>query len=275
MLLTGASPSLMRAAIMGALYLTATLLGRPNSGFVSLLVAGGSDGGTAADGGADVSFQLSFAATAGLIVLVPLLRERIVDASRAIRRLPEPLQQGLAGALFEIAMVTAAASLATLPLIALHFQRVSLVALPANLLVLPAFPFIMLSSAFVALVGLVWQPLGAFRRLFRLAGPELHDDDGAAPRGAAVRLAGAAPVQHRSSARRSMSCWRRAAWLLSRRRPGGEALRRFWRPVRTRPGRCRASPLRAVPTVWLAGWRLARARRRSPGQPSSPRRTDG
>jgi competence protein ComEC len=39
-LLTGVSPSLVRAAIMGALYIVATLLGRPNSGMAPLLLAG-------------------------------------------------------------------------------------------------------------------------------------------------------------------------------------------------------------------------------------------
>jgi competence protein ComEC len=248
-ILTGVSPSLLRAAIMGGLYLTATLLGRPNSGFVSLLVAAAVMAGLQPSVVQDISFQLSFAATAGLIILVPLLRERIVEASER-SWLPKPPRQGFAAGLFETALVTAAASLATLPLIALHSQRVSLVALPANLLVLPAFPFIMLSSTFVALAGLVWQPLGQFAGYFAWLGLSYMTT--------MVHLLAALPFA--SLELRRFNTEQCAAvyvllgaltWLLSRRRPGGEALQRSWRPVGRLLARP-ASPLRAVPTVWLA-----------------------
>ena len=54
---------------------------------------------------------------------------------------------------WEIAVVTAIATAATLPLLALHFGRISLIALPANLLVAPAFPFIFLGSLLTGAVG--------------------------------------------------------------------------------------------------------------------------
>jgi competence protein ComEC len=71
------------------------------------------------------------------------------------------LQRGPVAALYEIAIVTVAATAATLPLIALHFQRISLVALPANLAVLPVFPLIMLTTAVTAAAGLAadWATL--------------------------------------------------------------------------------------------------------------------
>ena len=249
-LLTGASPSLVRAAIMGTLYLTATLLGRPNSGLVSLLVAAALMAGLQPDVVRDVSFQLSFAATAGLIVLVPLMRGRIEEASQRVPWLPEPPRRGIASGLYEIAVVTTAASVATLPLIALHFQRISLVALPANLLVLPAFPYILLSSTFVAVLGLVSAPLAHLAGYFAWLGLSYMI--------AMVRLLAAVPFASLEVRRFNMEMCAASygllaalCWLLSRRRPGTEALRRLWRPV----GRVLAVPARplgGMPAAWLA-----------------------
>jgi predicted membrane metal-binding protein len=56
--------------------------------------------------------------------------------------------------------VTLSAIAATLPIIALNFQRVSLVAPLANLLALPAFPPMLLLSALDAVAGALWSPLG-------------------------------------------------------------------------------------------------------------------
>jgi competence protein ComEC len=249
-LLTGASPSLVRAAIMGTLYLTATLLGRPNTGLVSLLAAAAVMAGLQPTVVRDVSFQLSFAATAGLIVLVPLMRERIDEASERVTWLPEPPRRGVASALYEIAIVTAAASIATLPLIALHFQRISLVALPANLLVLPAFPYILLSSTFVAVVGLASPPLAHVAGYCAWLGLSYMI--------AMVRLLAEVPFASLEVRRFNMEMCAASylllaalCWLLSRRRPGEEALRRLWRPV----GRVLAVPARplgGVPAAWLA-----------------------
>jgi competence protein ComEC len=249
-LFTGASPSLVRAAIMGALYLTATLLGRPNSGLVSLLVAAAVMAGLQPDVVRDISFQLSFAATAGLIVLVPLLRDRIDEASERLGWMPAPPGRGIANALFEIAIVTIAASLATLPLIALHFQRISLIALPANLLVLPAFPFILFSSTVVAVVGLASEPAAHVTGWFAWLGLSYMV--------AMVRFLAAVPFASLEVRRFNIEMCAVSygllagmCWLLSCRRPGEETLRRLWRPV----GRALAVPARpllAVPAGWLA-----------------------
>ena len=72
---------------------------------------------------ADIGFQLSFAATAGLIWLMPKLR------SRCAAFLPFWLA--------EIVAVTIAAQLATAPFVAAYFHQFSIVAVLANLLILP------------------------------------------------------------------------------------------------------------------------------------------
>jgi competence protein ComEC len=47
-----------------------------------------------------------------------------------------------------------------MPLFALYFDRVSIVTFAANLLLVPAFPLILGSSALTAVSGAAWQPLG-------------------------------------------------------------------------------------------------------------------
>ena len=72
-LLTGASPSVVRAGIMGCLFVTATLVGRPASAAASIALAAAIMVGLNPLVVHDVSFQLSFAAVAGLIYLAPSL----------------------------------------------------------------------------------------------------------------------------------------------------------------------------------------------------------
>jgi len=249
--LAGPSPSLLRAAIMGALYIVATLLGRPNSGIVSLLVAAAVMTGLDPPVIQDVSFQLSFAAAAGLVLLVPLLRERAAQAFAPLRADPRSLRQGLLGMLFETAVVTTAAVVSTLPLIALHFQRLSLVALPANLLVVPAFPFIMITSALVAVVGLVSGGLAALLGWVAWLGLAYMTE--------AVHLL--ADVPFASLELRGFNMGHAVAlyallavlvWAMSRRRPGQATAKQLLRPF-VRTATLANRPLRVIPTLWLAG----------------------
>ncbi|MDQ7850539.1 MAG: DNA internalization-related competence protein ComEC/Rec2 [Armatimonadota bacterium] len=88
-----------------------------------------------------LGFQLSFAATWGLIFLSPALEPPV--RPRWLAR--------LAGA-------TLGAQLAVLPLLAVVFQRVSLAAFPANLLVLPIVAVLVPAGFVLSLVGLVLPP---------------------------------------------------------------------------------------------------------------------
>lgn len=160
-MLVGASPPVMRATIMGILLVIATLAGRPTSGLTSILFAAAIMCGLDPPVIRDVSFQLSFAATAGIVYLAAPLRRWIIEALAVVLRrdeVPRPLGHWFA----EPLAVTLAAIVSTSPLLALNFRRVSLVAIPANLLIVPAFPLILLSSLVAALGGL----LPAYRLFF-------------------------------------------------------------------------------------------------------------
>jgi competence protein ComEC len=127
--LAGGGPSIVRAGVMGALTLLATLAGRRASRAYALTIAAivtlAIDPGIAVD----VGWQLSFAAVIGILLIAAPLRTAI--ASRLGSR-------GLAGALADGIAVTVAATLATAPLIAFHFGSLSTLTLFANLLALPA-----------------------------------------------------------------------------------------------------------------------------------------
>ncbi|UTI62408.1 ComEC/Rec2 family competence protein [Paraconexibacter antarcticus] len=138
--LAGGGPSILRAGVMGAAGVAAVLAGRPAARWYALglaaLVTLGLDPRAAADSG----WQLSFAAVVALLVLARPWAERA-----AAHGAPRPVAEALA--------VTAAATLATAPLIALRFGQVAPLSLPANLLVAPAVAPIMWVGAMVVAAG--------------------------------------------------------------------------------------------------------------------------
>ena len=162
-LLAGMSPSVARAAIMGSVYLAALALGRPRSVLPALGLAAAMMVAHDPQVLWDVSFQLSFAAMAGIATLA----EPVIARLRPILGNPEERGDSPASLPQSAALVcamTVAATVATLPLLAFYFQRISLVGLPATLLTLPALPLVLVSQAVAGLTGLasttIAQPLG-------------------------------------------------------------------------------------------------------------------
>ena len=158
-LLSGMAPPVVRASIMGSLYLGSRFFGRPGGGLPALAAAAGVMAGLNPQILKDVSFQLSFIAMASLILLTPRLEEWL-NAVAARRLLEEGFPLSLARAFNATLAVSTAATIGTLPLIAFTFHRVSLVGIPTTLLTLPALPPILVGSAGAAALGLLWHPLG-------------------------------------------------------------------------------------------------------------------
>ncbi|MBQ0903801.1 ComEC/Rec2 family competence protein [Micromonospora sp. U21] len=119
------SPSVVRAATMGAIGLAALAAGRPRAALPALAAAVTvlvlADPELAGDAG----FALSVLATGGLLLLAPRWRD-------GLRR------RGVPAGLAEALAVPAAAQLACGPVVAGISGTVSLVAVPANLLAVPA-----------------------------------------------------------------------------------------------------------------------------------------
>jgi competence protein ComEC len=138
--LAGGGPSIQRAGAMGAATTVAALAGRPTSRWYALLLAAAATLALNPRASADPGWQLSFAAVAAIALLAPGLRRRL-----GARRVPARLAEAVA--------VSAAATLGTGPLIALHFSQLSLVSLPANLLAAPAVAPIMWLGMLAAAAG--------------------------------------------------------------------------------------------------------------------------
>ena len=124
-IMTGAPASVVRAAIMGVLLLVAALSGRQYSMLPSLFFAGALM--LAINPKilvADIGFQLSFAATWGIVCFMPPLEKLTarIDSYFGIK---------------EVLLCTMAAIAATLPLIMFYFGTLSLIAPLANILILP------------------------------------------------------------------------------------------------------------------------------------------
>ena len=156
----GAGPSIQRAAVMGAAGVLATLGGRRTSRLYALALAAAVT--LAVDPGvaADVGWQLSFAAVLGILMLATPLR-RAFAARLGEGRWRRALAEGLA--------VTVAATLATAPLIAFHFETLSTTTLFANVLAMPAVaPAMwlgMCSAALAQVPGVPSAPLNALDAL--------------------------------------------------------------------------------------------------------------
>lgn len=127
--LAGGGPSILRAGVMGALGLLATLAGRRSSRLYALAVAAVLTLAVDPNAASDVGWQLSFAAVLGILALARPLGAAIAARIGA---------GGWRGFLAEGAATTIAATLATAPLIAFHFEALSTVTLLANLLAMPA-----------------------------------------------------------------------------------------------------------------------------------------
>ncbi len=158
-LLVGADASVVRAAIMGGIYLVANrLLGRPNFAYASLFLAGFVMTLVNPFTLWDVGFQLSFTATLGLMLYAdPFTRW---TRRRLLRYLNRKTVRSVMGLISESILITLAAQVLTLPLMAAYFGQLSLISLPANALILPAQPGVMLWGGLATLTGMAVPAIG-------------------------------------------------------------------------------------------------------------------
>lgn len=138
-LLAGAIPPVIRSSLMGILTLLALTAGRERDaqhilGLVALGLLLYSPLWLF-----DISFQLSFGATAGLLYLAPPLREILRN------KLPVFVADSLA--------VTIGAQLSVLPIIAWYFNVLSLSSLLANLLIAPIVEWIIVAGLLAGLLA--------------------------------------------------------------------------------------------------------------------------
>ena len=157
---TGGSPSVVRAAIMQIYLLFADVFHRQT------------DGPTAFGGAlllillpnpwaaADVSFQLSFGALAGILLVSMPMQQKMKEISWIKKGLKLPVFRRMLNFVISCISMTLGASLFTVPIVAITFGSVSIYSLLTNLMILWAVPFCMIGGFLTVLLHLIW-PFGA------------------------------------------------------------------------------------------------------------------
>ncbi len=152
-IMTAMRPPIVRGAFMGTLFLLAEYLGRPGSAITALAFAATIMSALNPQILWNASFQLSFLAMAGLIVLAPYFqavgREKLSAAT-----VKNGSVASLSNFVIDSLAVTSAAIVATCPVIAYHFGTISFVSLPATLFSLLALPGMIITASLVSIVGL-------------------------------------------------------------------------------------------------------------------------
>ncbi|WP_245998344.1 ComEC/Rec2 family competence protein [Nocardia pseudobrasiliensis] len=153
------SPSVLRAAAMGAVAICALITGRRKQAMPALCTATIALLAYSPRLALDAGFALSVLATAGLVLLAP-------DWSRRLR------ERGCPRVVAEALSVALAAFTLTAPVIVGLSGHLSPLAILANVLVEPVVAPITILGAVAAVVSCVWMPAAVL--LLRLTGPPLN-----------------------------------------------------------------------------------------------------
>lgn len=149
--LAGLSPPVIRSALMGLTGLAAIVLGREKDTPVALFLSALFILIYQPQQIYDISFQLTFGATAGIVFLyAPSLK------------LLSFMPRWLAG----IVAVTLSAQLGVLPFVAWYFNTFSLVSLPANIIIVPIIEFVVILGLAAALASPVAGTVAAIILIF-------------------------------------------------------------------------------------------------------------
>ena len=144
--LSGMSASIVRATLMASIGFIGLLLGRQRTAFISFFLTGCIMICITPTVLSDIGFQLSFAATAGMLVVRPLLP--------SFSKIP------LVSLVEEDISATIAAQITTLPILLFYFHTLGLLAILVNTLVLWTIAPMMMIGSVAAVIGLVSTQLG-------------------------------------------------------------------------------------------------------------------
>ena len=150
--LAGGTPSVLRAVIMAFFAMAAFWMGREKDTLSSLSAALLLLLLFSPMSVLNVGLQLSFASVLGIGLLFPPMQQAIREKLGGKHRLLEKILEGMA--------VTLAAQAFTLPISVLVFQRVSLLALFSNLLIVPLLAPVLVQGLCFVVAGSFWPILG-------------------------------------------------------------------------------------------------------------------
>ena len=161
--LVGAEPPVVRAAIMAVGIALSAVTGRRTPGWIYLAYALAIMLALRPLLVRDVAFQLSATATAGVMLIAPPLRDWAAGRLRLTR-------EGATSAVVEAGAIALGAALAVLPVQAASFGTVSLVQVPANVVVAPLYEATLLAAVAAALLGWL-EPVAAIVHLAGVYAP--------------------------------------------------------------------------------------------------------
>ncbi len=151
-LMVGAEAPVVRAGIMAILAYVAQAIGREEEGTIALLIAAGVMLMISPLILFDIGFQLSFAATAGILWLYPVLARFVKET---------PLQRSLLFIIFgEALAMTLAAQLGVMPILLTNFGQISVLSPLINTLVLWTVVYVMALGFVLAFLSLTAKPAG-------------------------------------------------------------------------------------------------------------------
>ncbi len=141
-LMTGATSTAIRAGIMASIALTAKLSGRNYNAGRALIIAAFLMIAYDARVLTDISFQLSFLATGGILFITPKVMKWLFFIPIKFK-----LRENMA--------VTISAVIATLPILLYSTGILSFVSIPANILIIPFIPITMLLAFIAGIIGFI------------------------------------------------------------------------------------------------------------------------
>jgi competence protein ComEC len=156
-ILTGMNPPVLRSVQMISLFLAAELFGRQRSSIIALFFAAALMSGFNPKIVWDPSFQLSFTAMTGLILIFPLLQS--LSRRVIISRFGETgTLSGITTTIADSFSVSISAIIAVWPLIAYYFGIISPIAPVATFFTLPALPGVIITGFLSGVTGLIFLP---------------------------------------------------------------------------------------------------------------------
>jgi len=165
-ILVGANPPVVRAAIMGSISLLGLLIGRRNGGLNALFLTTGIMLAFRPFLLWSISFQLSAAATLGLVIFASPIQRTLQQFFST--RMEEILARKISSGLGEYFFYTIAAQITTLPILLHHFHQFPWVTLLANPLVLPLQPPLMVTSGAALILAWIHPVFGQIAGLLSL-----------------------------------------------------------------------------------------------------------
>lgn len=151
----GIEPSILRAGIMGCMFLIATAFGRQYvakqflflAAFIMMII-------NPKIALYDISFHLSFLATIGILYIAPILENykffQKENKNKFIKNI------------FEILKITLAVQIFITPYIMFTFGKLSVFSIFANILVIPFIPVVMLLAVIIILFSFLFSPIAIF-----------------------------------------------------------------------------------------------------------------